>query len=423
MNEINKQNKLTQPKLVKEKLTGVWKIVFRFLDLNGKTAKWTYSQELNNKDYFQFDSNGVKKVDNNGVILKNVKQRERIAKQIIADVENWQDNLIFNVVTKSFMKGDTDRTITDLVEEYITHKVKEGKAKQASINQYISKKNGFKKYIEDCKLPNYTLTTFTKANLIDFYAYLLQDIQGVKKAFSRRYRDDYHRFFIALYNYLIKYKELEIKDITRQIPFLVSASERTTTHRATDKSNINALIKDIQAYKYYLGLLFEFSFYTMHRIETLTAIQLEDIDIKNGKIIIPSHKMKTGVQCTISIEYTILPTILEYLNDNKTNPKDYLFGRNEHGEVQLFGAIKSRANTFSSQFASYRKNAILRNFELVDDKTTLYSAKHSGVKRLLDEGYTANQIISITGHTSIDQLGTYAKDYKPKPLRITRVTE
>src|SRR5690606_28211753 len=155
---------------------------------------------------------------------------------------------------------------------------------------------------------------------------------------------------------------------------------------------------------------FEFSFYTMHRFETLTSIQLQDIDLQFGKIIIPSYKMKTGVQCTISIEDTILSTIQAYIDENEVKHTDYLFGRDEHGQAQLFGATKSRANTFSSQFSSYRKNAIKRGFELVNENTTLYSAKHSGIKRLLDDGFTGNQIISITGHQTTAQLGAYAKD-------------
>ena len=162
--------------------------------------------------------------------------------------------------------------------------------------------------------------------------------------------------------------------------------------------------------------MYEFIFWTLHRIETLVQIRREYIDIERNTIYLPASIMKNNEEVTITIAPHLLNILKDYLSKNDVKNDDYLFGKVD-GVTMLFGNVKSRANTFSALFSNLKASKLKKNTAtLIHYNTTLYSAKHSGIKFLMDCGYSDKQIISITGHKDTDQLGAYAKDYKPKKI-------
>ncbi|KKX50399.1 hypothetical protein L950_0210720 [Sphingobacterium sp. IITKGP-BTPF85] len=260
------------------------------------------------------------------------------------------------------------------------------------------------------------LKELTKENISDFYTYLFTETD-TKKAFSKKYRNDYNRFFIAFYNHLTNYKELDVKNPVKNIKNLKIG--KTVMHKATNIEDFEELINEIKTSNYYLGVMYEFQFFTLNRIETLVNIKREYIDLERNTIFLPASIMKNNEENEIDIAEELQDILKDYLSKNEVSQQDYLFGKDANGVTQLFGSIQSRANTFSALFSNLKKAKLKSNTPtLIHANTTLYSAKHSGIKFLMDNGYSANQIITISGHKDVKQLGTYAKDYKPEKIKF-----
>ncbi|GEM_PF-1480538 len=411
MNDINKSKKIGKPCVIKEK-SGIWKVCFKYRDTLGKEKKYYYSDDLNESRFFVFDSKGKKKADKNGYVeIKNTKERESIVKKRIDRLNEDLDKFEFIVDGGYFALGDTDKKVTDLLTEFINFKNGEGVINKNTKAQYQSKINGFKKYLELTKNDNIQIKQLTNEVLNNFYSYLLVD-----REFTKRYRDDYHRFFVVFYSWLIDFKALEIPRVTKK--FKIINKGKTRMHKATDIEDFPGLINEIEGCNYHLSLMFKFIFFTLHRIETIVSIQFKDVDLKNNLIHLSSDIVKNNQKVTIAIAEPLQLLINQYLKENKVNKNDYMFGREKNGNVGLFGTYKSEAYQFSNLFSKFKKQAIEKESKYVNEYTTLYSAKHSGVKFLLDSGLTPNQIITITGHTNVNQLGTYAKDYIPVKVQF-----
>ena len=412
MNDINKSKKIGKPYVIKEK-NGIWKVCFKYKDTFGKEKKYYYSDDLNDSSFFVFDSKGKKKLDKNGnAEIKNINERKTIAKRRIERLEEDLDNFEFIVDGGYFALGDTDRKITDLLEEFLKFKMAEGTINDKTYSIYNSKVSRFKAYLELLKTPNLTLEQFTKEKFSAFLSYIIVDLEQ-----SKGYRDDFLVFFQGFYNHLIDYKNLEITNITKTFKRIDKG--KTKMHQAIEIDDFHNVLKEIEAYNDYLSVMYKFVFFTLHRIETIVSIQFKNIDLKRNLIYLSSDMVKNNEQLSISIAEPLQQLIKAYIGENEVDKDDYLFGKDyERAKIKLFGKVQSKANTFSTQFSAFKRGAIEKGSKFINEYSTLYSAKHSGIKFLLENGYTPNQIITITGHTNVEQLGAYAKDYKPVKVQF-----
>lgn len=406
MNDINRLNKVGAPFLAKEGKTGVWKVCFKYADNNNKQKKYYYSEGLNDSSFFAYDTDGKKKMLKGVAVLKNLTTRKALAQKRIDRLEQDLNNYVFDVNKGVFTLGDDDKPLTDLMQEYITFKKTEG-ITAGTIADYNSKINGLNKWLGITGKHNINVKEFTKQDLHDFYSYLLDEL-----GYSKKYRDAYNKFFTAVYNWLIKFKDMDVDNITTTFKNIHKGV--TKMHRAIDVKDLKKMMEEISETRPRLALMFQFVFFTLHRIETLVNVQRRDVDLDNRLIYLSSDIVKNNQQVTITIADPLYYILKDYIDNNDTAPTDYLFGKGKG----LFSSRKNTANSFSNTFAFYKKNAIERGSIYFDEYTTLYSAKHSGVKFLLDSGLSPEQIISITGHTNVKALGVYAKDYKPDKIKF-----
>ncbi len=412
MNDINKSKKIGKPCVIKEK-SGIWKVCFKYRDTLGKEKKYYYSDDLNESRFFVLDTKGKKKIDKNGYVeIKNSKERESIVKKRIDRLNEDLDKFEFIVDGGYFALGDTDKKITDLLEEFLIFKRAEGTVNDKTYNIYNSKVTRFKAYLEKLETPNLTLEQFTKEKFSDFLSHIIIDLEQ-----SKGYRDDFLVFFQGFYNYLIDYKNLEITNITKTFKRIDKG--KTKMHQAVEIDDFYNVLNEIESYNYHLSVMYKFIFFTLHRIETIVSIKFKDIDLKRNLIHLSSDIVKNNEQLSISLAEPLQELIRAYINENDVDKDDYLFGKDyERAKIKLFGKVQSKANTFSTQFSAFKRGAIEKGSKYISEYTTLYSAKHSGIKFLLESGYTPNQIITITGHTNVNQLGAYAKDYKPVKVQF-----
>ena len=412
MNDINKSKKIGKPYVIKEK-NGIWKVCFKYKDTFGKEKKYYYSDDLNDSKFFVFDSKGKKKLDKNGnAEIKNINERKTIAKRRIERLEEDLDNFEFIVDGGYFALGDTDKKITDLLEEFLIFKKAEGTITHNTFSIYNSKISRFKAYLDKLKTPNVTLKDFTKEHFSAFLSYIIVDLEQ-----SKGYRDDFLVFFQGFYNHLIDFKNLEISNITKTFKRIDKG--KTKMHQAVEIDDFHNVIQEVEAYNDYLAVMYKFIFFTLHRIETIVSIQFKDIDLKRNLIHLSSDIVKNNEQLSISLAEPLQELIRAYIKENEVDKDDYLFGKDyERAKIKLFGKVQSKANTFSTQFSAFKRGKLEKGSKFINEYSTLYSAKHSGIKFLLESGYTPNQIITITGHTNVEQLGAYAKDYKPVKVQF-----
>lgn len=235
----NKKNKIGKPFLNKENTTGIWKVSFKYTNSEGKIKRYYNSDELNDSKFFQYDVDGKKKVNATGAVLKNIKQREALVKERILEIEEDLATDIFDIRLGCFQMGDKDKSIITLMREFVQFKQNENTVNNKSILQYVSKVNGFQKWLELTNRDGARLKEIVKEDITDFYTYLFAETP-TKKGFSKKYRDDYNRFFVGFYNHLIKYKEL---DITNPMKLFKNINVgKTVMHKATEVEDFTALV-------------------------------------------------------------------------------------------------------------------------------------------------------------------------------------
>lgn len=391
----NHSKGIGEPFLIKEKSTGKWKNGFYYTHPSGKKTKYYYSKGLNGKH----------------LIGKSTKERKQISDTNILLLKEDLKQFEFDTNRGLFIVGLSDKPMIDVIAEYVQYKKNHDNLKHETNLQYKSHHSVLKKYLANNKLSDITLKDFDRQHILNI-------LKVLKDTKSLRYHDIILIFLKAVYNWLINIENIKINNPTYGIKKLNKGT--TDKHQAIDSIHINDLIKELKEYNLYLGLMYQFVFYTLHRIRTITQIQRKDIDLKNKTIYLSSKIVKNYQQVTITIAEPLLNILKDYIKNNNVQPNDYLFGKDENGKMQLFGQTFVHGRIFSQFFTNYRNKLKKegKTSPYINEKTSLYSAKHSGIKFLLDNGITPNEIIQLTGHTNIEQLGSYAKNYKPNKIEF-----
>lgn len=414
MNEFNKKNKIGRPYIIKEKSNGKWKVCFEYINNEGKRKREYYSKGLNDSQFFDLTKDGKLKFHADGTVKhKNVIARNELADKRIKRLQRDLTKYNYDISTAKFIFGDTDKPIKDLLNDFINFKEEYDNCTASSIKQYRTKANTLINYCENI-LDDETITILTtdKQFYLDFFKYLVK----IKKR-KLVYRDDCLTFLKMFYKWLLIEKKLEIENPLETIK--KQNKDKTTKHKTIEANQLYNAVNELKEYNYYLGIMYQFIFFTLHRINTLVQLQYSDFDLKNNLINIPSHKTKNRQAVTIQLNKALKVIIQDYLKSNTVNSNDYLFGSTGYAQVSLFSPTPSTAKYFSNSFFKYKKQTLKSNNKTyLTKESTIYSAKHSGIKFLLDSGLNLNQIITITGHKNVEMLGTYAKEYTPTKVQF-----
>lgn len=415
MNNFNLINKIGKPYLIKEKSTGKWKVAFEFISSEGKRKRHYYSKGLNDSYFFDTNVDNKLKYNKDGSVKhKNIQQREQLAKKRIERLNRDLDNFNFDVNTGKFMLGDIDKPIKDILNDFINFKEMYDNCTASSIKQYRTKSNTLINYCKNVlKDENITIRDINKQFYLDFFKYLVKT-----KKRKLVYRDDCLIFLKMFYKWLLTERKLKLENPLETIK--KQNKDKTVKHKAIEANQLYSAVNELKEYNYYLGVMYQFIFFTLHRIETLVQLQYADFDLKNDLINIPSHKVKNRQAVTIQLNAELKKVIQDYLKDNTVNADEFLFGSVGYAQVSLFSSIPSTAKYFSNSFFKYKKQTLKDTTKTtyLTKESTIYSAKHSGIKFLMDSGLSANQIITITGHKNVEMLGAYAKEYRPTKVQF-----
>lgn len=377
----------------KNPLSKKWYVVFRYKNSQNEQKEYKKTYDLNKQPYVI-----------NGVINdkpKVIADRLKYANELLKILENQINTREFNIDKGTFEENKEDLPLFQYLDSWLQYKKQ--RVKETSLLLYSDKINQIKCYLISTNKEDITIREFTSDIISKFLETRLLHSNSL-----------YNYYLVLLknvFNYLIKVEKLNIKDETKYIEKLKTKQ----TEKHAKYSDVHQAIKDLTNYNYYLGFLAKTIYYTLHRIDTLTQLQYKDFDIDKGIINIPSDKIKTNKKLTIRISKHLLPTIQQYVQVHKPQPNDYFLGHKDEIEktksITMFASNKSNTAIYIQKFLSFKKKQST-NKELFTSNHTLYGFKHNGVIYYKDNKLSDEQIIKITGHTSVNTLRIYSKEYE-----------
>lgn len=156
---------------------------------------------------------------------------------------------------------------------------------------------------------------YTKRKNNESVAYLKNRIYVIKHFALFLIKQGYKNIYV--YEYPIKQNKYQY------VPYIYTEEDFITFINAVSKSNLRDKNKYI--------LLFELLYCTGMRLSEVTHIKLKNVDLINGTILIAN-----GKNCNIrliSLSYSMLNTLKEYLTSKYINKDDYIFSTKNHSFI------------------------------------------------------------------------------------------
>lgn len=377
-----------------------WIICIKYKNSQNEPKEWKRTYELNKPPYV------IKGVVNSKTNV--VKARQKLAIELINNLHYDLNNIEFDVNVGDFVASILDKPLRGFINDWLVWK--KNKVKASSFQRYTEKINVFYDWLDENKISNISLKRF------DYYT-INKFLNFIQTKNSNKSYNYYLSLFRNLYKYLAKIQDIQgLNNITDRFEKL----KELDTDKHAPYSDYKQAFEDLTGYNQYLGLMAQWIFYSLHRIETLTSLQIKDFDLTKGIINIPSTKIKTSKKLTIRISKHLLPELVEYINTHSPKQTDYFFGNNgmvknslnlDKTDIQMFGKNKTSVKIFSQLFRLFKQKKTT-NRNLFTPLHTLYGMKHSGIGYYKDAGLTDHQIIKITGHSNVSILATYSRQYE-----------
>lgn len=247
-----------------------------------------------------------------------------------------------------------------------------------SVRSYKSHNSMFMEWCKENDLENAPISKLTKSHIL---AYL--DWCMIEKGNIARTRNSKLETLLTIFNFLVE-REVMPKNVCNGIKKLREQQSRTQAIAPVLVPVIRSLIKERSVPLY---IFTSFVYYCFIRPKELLLLDWGNIDMKGGKIFLPSTISKNGKS-----EHIILPAAMrEILNEY------YSDGVPQNGKV-----IDSRYTTLFKQ-----QKKILRKEGL--PIYGLYEWKHTGVTAYFKAGVNIKYIQQQCRHSSLDYTDKYLK--------------
>ncbi|MGJ1378735.1 tyrosine-type recombinase/integrase [Sphingobacterium multivorum] len=409
----NVKYRFSEPKLGKLNSSNKW-FVFFYYYIGDLRKEIRYSSGFNRRYYIDYSGLGAKE------IKRRTTERLNLVNECIAYFKTCIEERVFVPESKAFSVPNNEKKLVDFLNNFIKFKEKE-KISSASIVQYTSKINAFKKFLESSGISDIRIGDLNKQLYIDYFQSLKD-----KKPKANWYNDilTLHRMF---FKWLIEIEEIEIKNLVKVIKPI--QKDDIVKHKAIPSSLIKESFQQIADYgSEILSVFTQFIFYSLHRPNTLTQLQFKDFDLKAGVINIPASKIKTKRAVVVKLHPRIASLIMNFKDNNMVNEDSYLFGfeyinsvRGHKKEYRLFADNQSETMDYIQKFKHFNEKQIAKAYKKDDSliqifkygENTLYGYKHTGVVYLREKKWSLEQIIQLTGHKDTEIAKWYGRDYKP----------
>lgn len=384
-----------------------WYVCFKYKNGLNEPKIFKRTFDLNQSPYV---INGVVN-DKEKVLKARLNRGNDLVKELQAQINITE----FDVNRGVFVEDAKDRLFSKYLNDFI--KWKSNKVKASSLEAYQSVVNEIIKYLNDTNNQNVSLKK------VDIY--LIEDLINEKQKLSNTRANYYLTVLSNFYKkYLIKY--LAVLTTDENVIARLDRFKEDDVIKHALFNNVDEVFDILTEHKYYLGFIAKVIFYTLHRMDTITQLQREDFNLKEGVINIPASKIKTSKKVTVRIAEHILEDIKEYVELHQPQPNDYFFGYNnmiknkknvDSYNIQMFAKHKLPSYTLSHHFDEF-KRLQSTDKSIFTDNHTLYGFKSNGYRYYKLGGDTKvriladEEIISITGHSNTDILKKYSREFE-----------
>lgn len=382
MSKLQNQKKLTPfidyiPAELKENKT--WEIVYYAVD--------------------PFESNiekRLKRKRNRVKPMKNITERRKYAKRIIAELNNklrsgWSP-FIAEQNTKSFAKlNDVIKIFLEQTEQQI----KKGVLRPDTLRAYKSYTNNFKIYLKDINKEDCFVNSFDENLCRGFLDVIFYDRKN-----SARTHNNYLTFIGVFSRWMIKRKYINI-DFAVNISKIKESDKIRIIIPKIDREKIFNHLK-IENKNYHALCLT--TFYCFIRRTELTKLRVSDVILSNGIISIPAEVSKNNKSQIVTIPHEFIPVLTNHLRKAKNT--DFLFSADNFKP----GSKKLDPKKISDYWLKIRKDLTFNK------RYQWYSLKDTGITNLLQLGIPPVDVRNQARHYSIKQTEQYIPKTILKPI-------
>ena len=171
------------------------------------------------------------------------------------------------------------------------------------------------------------------------------------------------------------------------------------------KEEVDALMDVVREESRYYYVLFSVAKFTGRRLGEIYGLKVMDVDFENKtlKTLIFKRKQRVVKEAVMIDQLAFI--LNKWINYKKLKLTDYLFHEDSVRTIQ--NKIKKFA-----KMAGIKKNVTFHNF------------RHHFITQLEKKGWTAHQIIQLTGHSNIGGLAPYShmvlQDVKEEALKTLK---
>ncbi|MFY9241673.1 MAG: tyrosine-type recombinase/integrase [Polaribacter sp.] len=286
---------------------------------------------------------------------------------------------------------ESGKSIAEAIE--LTLGLKVNMMNKNSFVQYKSRIGLFEKWLKANNYYDNPIRFITKRLVTEY-------LNDILKRTSPRNRNN-SRTDIASMFQLLEDNEWITMNFVRKIPKLKSVPKRNKTYTPKQEEDIYAYLEKNDSL---LLLFIQFVSYSFLRPIEICRLKIEDIDVENKRMYVKAKNKPVQIKIIPKILQDKIPDL------SGKDPKAYLFGRYEIGEVWEAEPINKR-NEFSKRFKPVKDH-----LELGTDYG-IYSFKHTHVTKLyvkyrqtMSAQEVKNKLTGITGHATIVALEKYLRD-------------
>lgn len=231
-------------------------------------------------------------------------------------------------------------------------------------------------------------------NYLNYLQYDHFNIKTKKKGLSVNTVNLHIRFLKVFYNYLFKESFIDDNPMVHIEYLFVDDTERDMLSDDELDRLLNTPREDIYP-QYRDKVIMHLAYDSVLRISELIALDVEDINLRQKKIILPAHKAKGRKQRIIPINPLTVKLLYSLIEENNLafdNPQEIFL--NWHGE-------RLAADTFRRSLARYVKKAG------IDKEFSCHGFRRQGITDMLKNGMSIFIVQRIAGHEKIETTRKY----------------
>jgi site-specific recombinase XerD len=322
--------------------------------------------------------------------ITSITERRKYAKRLVLEINNklqsgWNPFLEKNA-PKSFTK------INDLLDIFINARVRE-KLNEDSIRSYKSQITKFKKWLTLVGKDDIYIINFKKTDAINYVNYQFYETNIKNVTYNNLLQ-----WCNLLFNWFVN------NGYTNNNPFHGFKKKKEEEKERTTINIIdrNKLKQHLETENPNFLTLCMLMFGSLIRPKEISFLKKEYFNLKNQTITLPAHITKNKKKRITTIPNSNIPYLVDFFTSNNIPDNYYLFGSGCQPNIK-----RTHPKRYGEIWRKVRKKL---NFP---DNYVLYSLRDSGIIQLIQDGVSAEEVMKLADHSSLEITSVYVKHANP----------